>query len=243
MLRLVSDENFNGDIVRGLLFRLPDLNLVRVQDVGLEQAIDPVVLAWAAQDDRIIVTHDRATLPHFAYERVVAGEPMPGVFVINDRLPVGQLSKKSSWSLHVARLLNGRVKFYTCRCKSYSSPADLNESVQIGRSRISTLTQDGSQVDHQLFDIVEGIKARGAAEMRRDDDVAKLDEGVVGIARLVVESVEPKAAQSAGGESLAQGVALDLVRLRDINQQSPRFDDCKLASTNEIAGLWAARQM
>ena len=48
MLRLVSDESFNGDIVRGLLFRLPDLNLVRVQDVGLEQAIDPVVLAWAA---------------------------------------------------------------------------------------------------------------------------------------------------------------------------------------------------
>ncbi len=34
MLRLVSDENFNGDIVRGLMFRLPDLNLVRVQDVG-----------------------------------------------------------------------------------------------------------------------------------------------------------------------------------------------------------------
>ena len=90
MLRLVSDENFNGDIVRGLLFRLPDLNLVRVQDVGLEQAIDPVVLAWAAQDNRIVVTHDRATLPHFAYERVVAGEPMPGLFVINDRLPVGQ---------------------------------------------------------------------------------------------------------------------------------------------------------
>jgi predicted nuclease of predicted toxin-antitoxin system len=90
MLRLVSDENFNGDIVRGLLFRLPDLNVVRVQDVGLEQAIDPVVLAWAAQNDRIVMTHDRATLPCFAYERVVAGEPMPGVFVINDRLPVGQ---------------------------------------------------------------------------------------------------------------------------------------------------------
>jgi predicted nuclease of predicted toxin-antitoxin system len=77
MLRLVSAENFNGDIVRGLLFRLPDLSLVRVQDVGLEQAIDPVVLAWAAQNDRIVVTHDRATLPRFAYERVVAGESMP----------------------------------------------------------------------------------------------------------------------------------------------------------------------
>jgi predicted nuclease of predicted toxin-antitoxin system len=78
MLRLASDENFNGDIVRGLLFRLPELNLLRVQDVGLGGAIDPVVLAWAAENDRIVLTHDRATLPNFAYERVVAGEAMPG---------------------------------------------------------------------------------------------------------------------------------------------------------------------
>jgi len=90
MLRLASDENFNGDIVRGLLFRLPELNLVRVQDVGLEGAIDPVVLGWAAENERIILTYDRATLPNFAYERVVAGEAMPGVFVINDRLAVGR---------------------------------------------------------------------------------------------------------------------------------------------------------
>lgn len=90
MLRLASDENFNGDIVRGLLLRLPELDLLRVQDVGLGGAIDPVVLAWAAENERIVLTHDRATLPDFANERVVAGAAMPGVFVINDRLPVGR---------------------------------------------------------------------------------------------------------------------------------------------------------
>jgi hypothetical protein len=47
MLRLVSDENFNGDIIRGLGLRRPGLALVRVQDVGLEGATDPAVLAWA----------------------------------------------------------------------------------------------------------------------------------------------------------------------------------------------------
>jgi predicted nuclease of predicted toxin-antitoxin system len=45
MLRLVSDENFNGDIVRGLLLRQPALDLHRVQDVGLEEADDPTILA------------------------------------------------------------------------------------------------------------------------------------------------------------------------------------------------------
>ena len=88
MLRLVSDENFNGDIVRGLLLRRPDLDLSRVQDVGLEAADDLTVLAWAAANNRILLTHDRATMPDFAYARVVAGQSMPGVFVVPDRMAV-----------------------------------------------------------------------------------------------------------------------------------------------------------
>jgi predicted nuclease of predicted toxin-antitoxin system len=86
MLHLVSDENFNGDIVRGLLLRHPALDLCRVQDVGLAEADDPTILAWAAANDRIVLTHDRSTMPDFAYARVVAIQPMPGVFVVPDRL-------------------------------------------------------------------------------------------------------------------------------------------------------------
>ncbi len=52
MLRLVSDENFNGDIVRGLFRRHPELELVRVQDVGLMQTPDPDILEWAASQGR-----------------------------------------------------------------------------------------------------------------------------------------------------------------------------------------------
>ncbi len=44
MLRLLADENFNGYIIRGLLYRRPDLALVRVQDVGLGEADDPTIL-------------------------------------------------------------------------------------------------------------------------------------------------------------------------------------------------------
>ncbi len=90
MLRLLSDENFNGDIIRGLLFRQPDIELVRWLDVGAEGADDPVVLAWAAENGRIVLTHDRATFPGHAYERVEVGDPMPGVFVISDRMPIGR---------------------------------------------------------------------------------------------------------------------------------------------------------
>jgi predicted nuclease of predicted toxin-antitoxin system len=62
MLRLAANENFNGDIVRGLLRRDPKLDVVRVQDVGLSGADDPSVLQWAADQGRIVVTHDISTL-------------------------------------------------------------------------------------------------------------------------------------------------------------------------------------
>ncbi len=43
MLRLEADENFNADVVRGLLRRIPALDVVRVRDVGLSGTIDNVV--------------------------------------------------------------------------------------------------------------------------------------------------------------------------------------------------------
>jgi len=95
MLRLLADENFNGDIVRGLRLRLADFDIVRVQDVGLAGAEDPDILQWAAENGRILLTHDRATMPDFAYERVAAGDAMPGVFVLNDRFPIGQAIEES----------------------------------------------------------------------------------------------------------------------------------------------------
>jgi predicted nuclease of predicted toxin-antitoxin system len=90
MLRLLADENFNGEIVRGLLLRQADLDIVRVQETELVGADDPEILAWAAANGRILLTHDRATMPDFAYDRVASGESMPGMFILNDRFPVGQ---------------------------------------------------------------------------------------------------------------------------------------------------------
>ena len=60
-MRLLSDENFNGAIVRGLMRRLPELDFVRVQDVGLTHTDDPVILQWAANEGRILLTYDVAT--------------------------------------------------------------------------------------------------------------------------------------------------------------------------------------
>jgi hypothetical protein len=89
MLRLAADENFNNDIVRGLLRRKPDVDIVRVQDVGLSGANDPTILEWAAQEGRVLLTHDVSTLTRYAEERVEAAKPMPGVFEVSRKVPVG----------------------------------------------------------------------------------------------------------------------------------------------------------
>ena len=90
MLRLVADENFNNNIVRGLQRRNATLDIVRVQDVGLFSADDPTVLEWAARENRVLLTHDVATITHYAYERTVAGLGMPGVVEVIRSVPVGQ---------------------------------------------------------------------------------------------------------------------------------------------------------
>ncbi len=89
MLRLAADENFNNDIVRGLLRRKPDLDIVRVQDIGLSGADDASILEWAAQESRVLLTHDVTTLTRFAYERIRAGLPMPGVYEVSRAIPLG----------------------------------------------------------------------------------------------------------------------------------------------------------
>jgi len=90
MLHFTTDENFNNNILRGLLLRKPDLSVVRIQDVGLSGADDPEVLEWAAAETRILLTHDVSTITKFAYERAAANLSMPGVFEVPETLSIGR---------------------------------------------------------------------------------------------------------------------------------------------------------
>ncbi|NJN19115.1 MAG: DUF5615 family PIN-like protein [Oscillochloris sp.] len=89
LLRYAADENFNNDIVWGLLRRQPRLDILRIQDVGLTQADDPTVLQWAADTGRMLLTHDVKTITRYAYERVAQGLPMPGVIEVSRLIPIG----------------------------------------------------------------------------------------------------------------------------------------------------------
>lgn len=82
-MRWLADENFNNDILRGLFRRKPGIDVVRAQDVGLTGVDDEALLAWAGEQDRVLLTHDVSTITAHAYHRVMKGEAMPGVFEVS----------------------------------------------------------------------------------------------------------------------------------------------------------------
>jgi predicted nuclease of predicted toxin-antitoxin system len=77
-MKLLADENF-------------DNNIVRVQDVGLSGQDDPTVLEWAAHENRILLTHDVATITRYAYERMAEGKTMPGVIEVTTDASIGRV--------------------------------------------------------------------------------------------------------------------------------------------------------
>jgi predicted nuclease of predicted toxin-antitoxin system len=91
MIRFLADENFNGKILRGLRREHPQADIVRVQDTAIYQASDPEVLEWAAQEGRILLTHDIETMVGYAHERIAAGLPMVGVIAVRDTLSMRQV--------------------------------------------------------------------------------------------------------------------------------------------------------
>ena len=90
MPKLATDENFDNDILRELLKQRPEMDIVRVQDAGLIGAEDPEILEWAAQEDRILLTHDKKTMTRYAYDRLRKKQVMPGVLIIRRELGIGE---------------------------------------------------------------------------------------------------------------------------------------------------------
>ena len=90
MIRLLTDENFNYAILRGLIRRVPHLDFVLVHDVGLAGRPDPVLLKWAASKHRSIMTQDAKTMIPHAEQLMRQGQPMGGLIVVPQSVGIGR---------------------------------------------------------------------------------------------------------------------------------------------------------
>ena len=89
MLKLLADEDTNPEILVQLRRHLPGIDAVDVRDVGLGQTPDPVILQWAADNDRVVVSHDKSSMRKFAEDRVREGLPMRGLILVHQESPIG----------------------------------------------------------------------------------------------------------------------------------------------------------
>ena len=91
MIRFLADADFNHAIVKGCRRQEPALDFLSANEAKLEGIPDPDVLALAAEQDRILVTHDRQTMPwHFA-EFLMSERSCPGVFLVSQHAAIGEV--------------------------------------------------------------------------------------------------------------------------------------------------------
>jgi len=86
-IRFQADADLNEEIVYGVFRREPEIDFQTAQEANLKGLADPEVLARSAQENRILITHDRRTMPyHFA--DFITNETSPGVIIIAQSVSV-----------------------------------------------------------------------------------------------------------------------------------------------------------
>lgn len=88
MIRYLADADLNHAIVKGCRRREPAMDFLSANEAGLEGISDSAVLARAAQQGRILVSHDYKTMPRYFAEFVARGGCSAGVFLVSQHLPI-----------------------------------------------------------------------------------------------------------------------------------------------------------
>jgi hypothetical protein len=89
--RFLADHDLNEQIVTGILRREAALAFVRARDVGISEHPDAEVLAYAADNRFLVVSHDVNTMPSAAYVRMSSGQKMSGLSMVKQSDPVGAI--------------------------------------------------------------------------------------------------------------------------------------------------------
>jgi hypothetical protein len=89
-VRFQADADLNEVLVKAMLRREPGIDVQTARAAGLAGLLDSDVLALCARSGRVLLTHDRKTMPrHFA--EFVATQTGAGVLIIPQKLPITQV--------------------------------------------------------------------------------------------------------------------------------------------------------
>ena len=81
-IRFQADNDLNGLIVTATLRREPAIDFRTAQAAGLDRLDDGAVLKRTAEEGRILVTHDKRSMPRHFAAFIAEGHSSPGVLVV-----------------------------------------------------------------------------------------------------------------------------------------------------------------
>ncbi|MGD0791777.1 MAG: DUF5615 family PIN-like protein [Terriglobales bacterium] len=83
-VRFQADADLNEDIVTAVLRREPGVDFQTATTAGLRLLSDLEVLTLAAREGRVLVSHDRRTMPR-AFAAFVRSNVSPGLFIVSQK--------------------------------------------------------------------------------------------------------------------------------------------------------------
>jgi hypothetical protein len=89
--RFLADHDLNEHLVCGVVRREPAIEFIRVRDIDMHERPDAEVLAYAAEHQMLVISHDVNTMPANAYTRIRAGALMAGLLMVKQSDPVGMV--------------------------------------------------------------------------------------------------------------------------------------------------------
>ena len=85
------DEHVSTALYRGLKRRSWDLSVWRIGEPGspVRGTPDPELLTWCEANRCVLITNNRATIPVHLADHLAAGRHVPGIFMLDPDLSVG----------------------------------------------------------------------------------------------------------------------------------------------------------
>jgi len=117
--RFQADADFNHKIVRGLRRREPLIDFLSAHEGDVVGVPDPDVLRIAAKSARILVSHDRKTMPaHFA--KFCVTQESPGLIIVSQDLDIGAAIEDFRSFGRSPKPKDGLGKLVLCRFSCWS---------------------------------------------------------------------------------------------------------------------------
>jgi hypothetical protein len=92
-LRYLLDEHIDPALRTQMLRTAPDLEVWIIGDPGAPPrgTLDPDILIWCEDNDFVLVTNNRRSMPRHLNDHLALGQHVPGILVINPTMTIGQL--------------------------------------------------------------------------------------------------------------------------------------------------------